>query len=117
MARIGDAARHLRETLGLSQKDAAKSLGITNVYLCNVEANKATPSPAIIERYRQLWNVDLHVLAWCLFGELNALPPGIRDAASRLATAWRAELGVMARGADEEERDLPLATEEDRRTA
>ncbi len=96
MAHIGNAARHLRISLGLTQRAAAQALQISNVHLCNIEANKAVPSEAILNRYREMWNVDLHVLAWCLYGDMQRLPPGVREAGSRLANAWRAELGAIA---------------------
>ena len=45
MIYLGKTARHLRESLGLSQRAAAKQLNISCVHLCNIENNKAMPSP------------------------------------------------------------------------
>ena len=112
MTRLGDAARHLREIRGLSQKSAAALLGISNVYLCNIEANKAVPSQVILDRYRELWNVDLHVIAWCMFGDVQRLPPRVRQAAEKLAAAWKRELGAVAELGCEAHLGLRLASEE-----
>lgn len=101
MIKVGKTARHVREAHGLSQREAARQLGVSAVHLCNVENNKTAPSQALLERYRELWDVDLYVLAWCLHGEVDELPAGVREAGRRLAEAWQEELGALAtRSAD-----------------
>jgi transcriptional regulator with XRE-family HTH domain len=95
MITLGKTARHLRESLGLTQRAAAKELGISDVHLCNVENNKAVPSPALLERYRELWNVDLYMLAWCLHGDSEQLPKGVRKPMAELAKAWQAQIDVV----------------------
>lgn len=92
MIHLGKTARHLRESLGLTQRAAAKELDISVVHLCNVENNKAVPSPALLERFRELWNVDLYVLAWCLHGDTEKLPKGVRKPMAELAKAWQKQL-------------------------
>ena len=87
--RLGQTARELRLSLGLTQRAAAEALGISFVHLCNVEKNRAAPSQALIDRYRELWGVDLHVLAWCSRGNENLLPKSLRSAAAELDMAWR----------------------------
>jgi transcriptional regulator with XRE-family HTH domain len=96
MIRLGKTARHLRETLGLTQRAAAESLGISCVHLCNVENDKAVPSPALLERFRELWNVDLYVLAWCLHGDTNKLPKPLRKPMAELARAWQDQIDETA---------------------
>lgn len=92
MVKVGLAAKHVREVHSLSQKAAAEMLGVSAVHLCNIEKGKSLPSAHLLESYRQLWQVDLYVLAWCLFGDISALPAGIREASAALAQAWQAEL-------------------------
>ena len=96
MIMLGRTARHLRETKGLTQREAAEQLGISIVHLSNIENNKSMPSPALVDRYRHLWGVDLHVLAWCMNGDVKKLPPAIRKPAEELAKAWSKQLGAVA---------------------
>jgi transcriptional regulator with XRE-family HTH domain len=80
----------------MTQRAAAEALGVSYVHLCNVERGKASPSPALVERFRTLFGVDLHVLAWCLFEDDRQVPEGIRGLRTRLAQAWERELGGPA---------------------
>ena len=89
---IGDAARALRESLGLSQREAAIELDISYVHLCNIENNKATPSTKLLETFHDLWGIDLYVYAWCKFGTVNNMPSGLRGVAKDLGDAWETEI-------------------------
>jgi transcriptional regulator with XRE-family HTH domain len=89
MISVGESARALREQLGLSQKEAADLLEITNVHLCNIEKNNSHPSLDLIAKYRELWGVDLYILAWCENGNVQNLPKPVRSAAQSLAAGWR----------------------------
>jgi len=95
MIPLGKTARHLRDSLGLTQRAAAQELGISVVHLCNIENNKALPSPALLERFRELWNVDLYVLAWCLHGDAEKLPKAVRKPMAELAKAWQKQLAAV----------------------
>jgi transcriptional regulator with XRE-family HTH domain len=95
MIQLGNIARRVRESKGISQVAAAKLLEISSVHLCNIEGDKARPSPELLARYRELWGVDLYVLAWCLSGDLDRLPASVRDAGHRLTSAWRKALGDL----------------------
>jgi transcriptional regulator with XRE-family HTH domain len=97
---LGKTAKHLRETQGLNQRQAAEKLDVSVVHLCNIENDKALPSAALIERYRELWGVDLYVLAWCLHGDVKNLPAAIRKPAEELAKAWGKQLGALAKRTD-----------------
>lgn len=92
MIKLGSTARHVRDTLGLKQREVAEALGVSTVHICNIEKDKAFPSPELLERYRELWGVDLYMLAWCLNGDLTKLPAAVRESAGKLADAWRSEL-------------------------
>jgi transcriptional regulator with XRE-family HTH domain len=98
MIHLGKTARYLRERKGLSQRDVANALGITQVHLSNIENSKALPSAALLDRYRELWGVDLYVLAWCLHGDPSTLPEAVRGPMRELAEAWRRELGELIEG-------------------
>jgi transcriptional regulator with XRE-family HTH domain len=95
---LGKTARRVREKQGLMQKEAAALLGITTVHLCNIENNKAIPSASLIDKYRQLWGVDIYVLAWCELGKSSDLPAAIRTAADKLARLWLRQLDRSKEG-------------------
>jgi transcriptional regulator with XRE-family HTH domain len=97
MTPLARTARFVRDRRRLTQRAAAEALGVSHVHLCNVERGKATPSPALVERFRALFGVDLHVLAWCLFEDDAQVPEGIRGLRTRLAQAWEQELADSAR--------------------
>ena len=77
-------------------------MGVSCVHLCNVENVKAHPSPALLERFRELWDVDLYVLAWCLNGDVSKLPASMRKAAKKLADGWKRRIEAVVA----EKRDL-----------
>ena len=95
MIPLGKTVRHLRESLGLTQRDAAQGLGISVVHLSNIENNKAVPSPTLLDRFRELWNVDLYMLAWCLHGDVDKLPQAVRKPMAELAKAWQKQLASV----------------------
>jgi transcriptional regulator with XRE-family HTH domain len=92
MLSVGESARCLREQLGLSQKDAAVELGISNVHLCNIEKDNGNPSPELLAKYRELWGVDLYVFAWCRTGDVAGLPKQLRTAAKSLSSGWQQQI-------------------------
>ena len=92
MISVGNSARSLREQLGLSQKEAAAELGISNVHLCNVENDNANPSPELLAKYRDLWGVDLYVFAWCRIGDVAGLPKQLQKAAKSLSDGWQQQI-------------------------
>ncbi|MFI5387226.1 MAG: helix-turn-helix domain-containing protein [Fimbriimonadales bacterium] len=86
---MGKIARELRESLRLTQQEMARELGITNVQLSLIENCKSFPSRALIDRFRQKFEVDLYILAWCREeGGNNNVPPSLRRPAAELAKAW-----------------------------
>lgn len=90
--KIGTAALELRQSLGLTQRAAAEKLGISYVHLCNIENDKADPSTALLDRYRELWGVDLYVYAWCRNGDVSKLPKPMQKAAEALSAGWRKQI-------------------------
>ena len=89
---IGRTARSLRDTLGLTQREMAEALGITTVHLSNIENGKAIPSPALLDKFREVWDIDLYVLAWCQLGDSGKLPERLRNAASDIETTWKRQI-------------------------
>lgn len=97
MIKLGGTARHVRDKLRLTQNQVAEALGITVVHLSHIENDKASPSRSLVDRYRELWNVDLYILSWCMNGNVESLPEAVREPAARLAEAWTQELGDFAK--------------------
>jgi len=73
---------------GLSQREAAKLLGISAVHLCNIEFGKSSPSIDLMNRFRDLWRVDIYVLAWAKFTDLSDLPVSMLGSALILSRAF-----------------------------
>jgi transcriptional regulator with XRE-family HTH domain len=92
MLHVGNTARYLRERIGLNQRQASELLQISTVHLSNIENNKSLPSPKLLDRYHQLWGVDLYILAWCLHGDVSKLPLSVRKAMTALANAWKKDI-------------------------
>ena len=98
MLLLGNTARRVRESNGLTQKAAADVLGITPVHLCNIEKNKSEPSAKLVAKFKDLWGIDLHILAWCLYGDPEELPEPMRAPMRELGKAWAAQLeGLVPR--------------------
>jgi transcriptional regulator with XRE-family HTH domain len=95
MIPLGKTARRIRESKKLTQKTAAEALGITTVYLSQIENDKAHPSQSILDRYKELWGVDLYILAWCLYGNPDDLPAPVRKPMRELAKVWIEQLGDL----------------------
>jgi transcriptional regulator with XRE-family HTH domain len=91
MRRLGKTARKVRQRLGLSQAKMAEQLEISIVQLSKIENDHAMPSPNLIDKYREVANVDLYVLDWCEDPDMTALPVAVREAAAELRNAWAKE--------------------------
>ena len=93
--RVGPTAQKLRQTLELTQRETAEALGVSYVHLCNIENDKAAPSQALIDKYRELWGVDLYVMTWCEVGDIKKLPQPLRKAAAELKKGWQDHIRAM----------------------
>src|SRR4051794_21951131 len=96
MTPLARAARFVREQRQMTQRAAAEALGVSVVHVSNVERGRAVPSPALVEHYREVFGVDLHVIRWCLFEDDSQIPEAVRGPRETLAQAWRRELGGTA---------------------
>lgn len=92
MISLGDAARYLRDRLGLSQRKAAVELGISHIHLNNIENGKALPSPTILDKYRKEWGIDLYMLAVGMFSDEDTIPTPLREPVRAMTEAWKAEI-------------------------
>lgn len=63
---FGTAAKVIRKRSKLTQRAAAKRLGITAVHLCNVEGGHAVPSLVLCRRYYDTFGCDLYVASAAL---------------------------------------------------
>lgn len=54
-----------RTNAGLTQKAAAKALGVTNKTLCNWENGRTIPRITYIEKIIELYGVDYDNLSFC----------------------------------------------------
>ena len=95
MIHIGKTAKYVRERKGLTLRGAAAALGISHVHLSNIENNEATTSLPQLDKFREVYGVDLVVLAWCLFGDIEKLPVAVRGPMKALGEAWKKELGEI----------------------
>jgi transcriptional regulator with XRE-family HTH domain len=95
MIKVGKAARYLRERLALSQREAAAKLQISYVHLSNLENNKAAPTRKVLEKFREIWGIDLYVLSWCMDGDLKKMPQTFREPVRRLTDAWKKQIDEL----------------------
>ena len=85
----------------ITQREAAEKLQISYVHLSNLENDKAAPTRKVLERFREVWGIDLYVLSWCMTGELKKLPLPFRDPAKKLTEAWKKHIeDLLARTGD-----------------
>ena len=59
---LAERLKEVRESLGISQKSAAKALLITNTSLSNYELNISTPSPETLVAISKYYKVSLDYL-------------------------------------------------------
>lgn len=95
MIHLGKTARYVRERKKLTLREAAAQLHISFAHLCNIENNKVAASLNLLEQMKLVYGVDLMVLAWCIHGDPEKLPPAVREPMKALAAAWKSELGDM----------------------
>lgn len=62
--RIGDKIRELRQKSRTSQKDLAISVGISQNYMCLIEAGTRTPSNEVMQKFADHFSIPLPILVW-----------------------------------------------------
>jgi transcriptional regulator with XRE-family HTH domain len=103
MMHLGKTARYVREKKGLTLRDAAEQLSISHAHLCNIENNNAIASLQLIQTMKEVYGVDLMIMAWLRYGNVKQLPPAVREAAKALAEAWENGLDEMIPSGSEKE--------------
>lgn len=96
MIPLGKAAKWIRTEFGLSQRAAARELGITAVYLCLIEHGHRQPSLSMMEKFREAWGIDLYMVAATRFVDRKEYPPLIHAAMDRLEYMWNHVVQVAA---------------------
>ena len=92
MIKIGEAAKYLRTSIGVSQRHAGEWLGISYVHINKIENGKASPTAEMIERYFTAWGIDLYMLAVVLFADDARIPQSVRMSAEELRAGWQEEI-------------------------
>lgn len=59
---IGKNIRNLRKSKGIKQKDIAKQAGISNSFLCDIEAGRNQPSISTLLRIADALEIDVTTL-------------------------------------------------------
>ncbi len=95
MINIGLAVAFLRNKLELSQRAAADELGISYVYLNRLENGKVSPTSAMLEKFFEVWGIDIYMLAVCRFADVNRLPLGMRSTSKSLKDAWEKQIDQL----------------------
>lgn len=96
MISVGKTVRHLRQSLCMTQQQMADALGVTNVHLSHIENSKSFPSQDLMNRFREAFEVDLYILAWCSDEEnVKQIPQALRKHATALSEAWRERLETI----------------------
>ena len=97
MIDISQTARYVRERRGMTQRAAADALGVSAVHLSNVERGRAVPSSSLLSRLKDVYKIDVYVLAFCLDDGADDAPVGLSQARRTLADAMRESLGELAK--------------------
>jgi transcriptional regulator with XRE-family HTH domain len=95
--KLGRAAQDLRSRLQLSLREAATELGVSYVHLCNVENEKASPSPEMIEKFHQAWGIDLYMFALAFHSDNRDAPRALRQPLNDLAEGWKKHIEYLLR--------------------
>ena len=61
---IGQAVKLCRQAVELTQRQAARSLGISEFHLSAIEWGRRSPSTPLMERMRLLFGADPVIVAW-----------------------------------------------------
>lgn len=61
---IGIAFVNVRKKKGIRQNVAAKSIGISQTYLSQIEGNKKSPSMDLVEKMCKVYDVPLGIMFW-----------------------------------------------------
>jgi len=94
---IRKAIKLWRYALGWSQKRAAQELGVSQGWWSYNETGRGEFSLRFIERFRQVSGIDVYVLAYALYADLDKLPPRVRELTQQLGEEWSRQVEIMRR--------------------
>jgi transcriptional regulator with XRE-family HTH domain len=63
---LGKRLKTLRKTLGITQKELARTLGVSEMTIRRYEANRFQPDAEVLSKLAKTYNINLH---WLLTGE------------------------------------------------
>jgi transcriptional regulator with XRE-family HTH domain len=100
MKTIEQSLKYFRKIKNLTQREVATELGISQVHYCNIENGKSQPSMDLLDKFAEVYGIDLMVFAWCMFGQKDKLPPRVHKAVEKLTEVWKDEINrTLANGA------------------
>jgi transcriptional regulator with XRE-family HTH domain len=89
---VSGTIRMIRGKLDLTQEQFADKLGVSSVYVSNLETGSKRPSMNLINKIRDVTGHDVYVLAWIRHGDISKLPVSVQNAARKLTEAMNRHL-------------------------
>ena len=87
-ATLGRTIRTIRERIGESPDEMAAKLALDPAFLARLESGDETPMPWHIERFDEVYSVNLWTAMWCFFGDNTKLPEAVQRSASAITAMW-----------------------------
>lgn len=97
---FGQMIGRIRGSHGLTGRQAAKALGFSAQYLCDLEHDVRTPGPVMLDALSRVYDLDRSGL-YAMVGRIPAdeLPDNLEDAVFAMA-AFKREIGRSGGGRD-----------------
>ena len=95
--RPGDKIKYLRKSLNLTQEEFAKSLGVEQGYISQIENNQRKPSIEVLQKLYEVYNISADYI---LQDKLQNPYPAVSVVAERVA---KYEVGIITEG------NMPIA--------
>lgn len=72
---VGDELRRIRNSKKLPIKEVAEHVGVSSMYISEIERNKKTPSDEVVKKLSEIYNVE----EMDLFEGFNRIPESMHD--------------------------------------
>lgn len=87
----------LREKFGLMPYEMADALGLSRDFYNKFEASRGVGdygelTARAVDKFRDKFDIDLHVADWAWHGDINDLPKSLRWMTSKLTDTWEKDL-------------------------
>lgn len=89
---IGERIRQVRKTKGLTQKEFAQRIGISNTHLSDLEAGKSSAGAEFLVELEKTYIVDIH---WLITGKRTMFEYAINPTPSINVEQHKKKLGMM----------------------